>query len=222
MCAGRVRASLLLSQTADCWQRRRRHPASCTFVTLTAAHGVVKTVSTLQILYDGDDTAVVGHLRALHCVTLFFVRPPFASALEVQEMWAFDQMHWQWGGCGLVCAGRQDFQLSAWLDHMSSSCYAFTRLLSAQHSRAFPLPAHFLRKPDDASPQCSSCCRQPGNYRLMVRSTCPNPNRAHMSDTICMFDEIMLPDVCAGQAGLWRGACASGGDGAWHALADSL
>ena len=66
-------------------------------------------VPALQILYDGDDTAVVTHLRALQCVTLFFVRPPFASALEVQEMWAFDQMHWQWGGCGLVCVRKKGF-----------------------------------------------------------------------------------------------------------------
>ena len=55
----------------------------------------------MQILYDGHDTDVVAHLSALRCVTLFFAGPPFASALEVQEMWAFDQLHWQWGGCGL-------------------------------------------------------------------------------------------------------------------------
>ena len=55
----------------------------------------------MQILYDGNDMDVVAHLRALHCVTLFFVGAPFASALEVQEHWAFSELHWQWGGCGL-------------------------------------------------------------------------------------------------------------------------
>ena len=52
----------------------------------------------VQILYDGDDTDVVAHLRELRCVTLMFVGPPFASALEVQEFWAFEDLHWQWGG----------------------------------------------------------------------------------------------------------------------------
>ncbi len=79
-----------------------------------------------QILYDGDDTDVVAHLRALRCVTLFFVRPPFASALEVQEMWAFDELHWQWGGCVLQVSLHVQLGIScqdSWLIPLARTAY---------------------------------------------------------------------------------------------------
>ena len=69
---------------------------------------VVLILPKLQILYDGVDVEVVAALQQLTCVTLSFVRQPFASAKEIQDFDAWNYRHWQWGGCALKpCASAQ-------------------------------------------------------------------------------------------------------------------
>ena len=61
-------------------------------------------------------------------------------------MWAFDELHWQWGGCGLrFCL------------HVQSG-------VSCQDRRLITLAveATYIS-------QVLYVCRQPGNYRLMVK-----------------------------------------------------
>ena len=130
-----------------------------------------------QILYDGTDTDVIAHLRAVLCVTLFFVGPPFASALEVQEMWAFTQMHVQWGGCGL----RRNNSLPVCT---SAACTRSTMLSHARHLLALSRRGSGkMQHTAEEVGRRSYCgarplveprvsfheCRQPGNYKLMVK-----------------------------------------------------
>ena len=62
------------------------------------AFNIPLTQRAAQVLYDGTDREVVAALRKLTCVTLFFVRQPFASLAEIQEFETWDAVHWQWGG----------------------------------------------------------------------------------------------------------------------------
>lgn len=58
----------------------------------------------VQILYDGTDHAVVAALRRITCVTLFFVRHPFASPAEIRDFEAQNAIHVQWGRCAALRA----------------------------------------------------------------------------------------------------------------------